>query len=283
VHSLIGIGLRPLHYTDFFEKNPAIGWLEVHSQNFFTHNTQALNTLYAIADRYPLSLHGIGLSLGAIQGIPHADLMRLKTLIERVKPCRISDHLSFGTLKNVPVPDLLTPPYTDETLDILCKNIVVAQDFLQCELLIENPFAYVTYQRSTWHEAHFLATACERTGAKILLDVNNIWGAYYNHGWDPYAYIDAIPSALIKEIHLAGHAIQQLSPTENICVDTHDGPVSQAVWDLYAYALKKTGPIPTLLEWDLALPSVEVLLQEARKALPFLWDARNARQHTSDG
>ncbi len=267
--SPIGIGLRHPHYRQVLEERPDIGWFEVHSENFFHPGGLIVEMLIQISEHYPISLHGVGLSLGSAQGIPSSYLERIKTLINRVSPFLVSEHLSWNRIGTLAMPDLLPVPYHAQSLNIFCDNINFTQDFLGREILIENPSSYLEYKASSLQEVEFLVSLCERTGAKILLDINNIFVSCHNHGWDPHQYINAIPKDLVKEFHLAGHSIQSISPDQTIRVDTHDHPVCIEVFELYRLATARFGMIPTLLEWDAQIPELSVLMQEASKALHY--------------
>ena len=265
----IGIGLRHPHYYQILQERPNIDWLEVHTENFMLSGGPLLDLLFSIRQHYPLSFHGIGLSLGSAQGVRKAHLQRIKTLVKRFQPVLLSDHLSWSTTGRTYLPDLLPIPYTEESLTIFADNIDHVQNYLQTTLLIENPSSYLEYASSTYPEAEFLAELIKRTGAKILLDVNNIYVSCCNHGWDPHAYIQAIPPDAVEEIHLAGHSIAAQDDTHVLRIDTHDNYVCPEVWELYGYTLKQFGLVPTLLEWDAALPDLSILLNEAKKALSY--------------
>lgn len=269
-NQLIGVSLKTPHYRQFLEEKPPIGWLEVHSENFFTAGSNALSNLIALSQLYPISLHGIGLSLGSASGVQMAHLERLAKLIELVQPKFVSEHLSWGYINGVYMHDLLPVPYTDESLKVFSHNIEVVQEFLNREILIENPSSYLEYKSSSKNEADFLVEMCKITGAKILLDVNNIFVSACNHGWDARNYIDAIQKDLVKEIHIAGHSTKILSADQILRIDTHDNYVCDEVWDLYNYAIQRFGPTHTLLEWDANIPSLEVLIKEASKASVYL-------------
>lgn len=269
-NQLIGVTLKAAHYKQFLEKRLPIGWFEVHSENFFTEGGNSLANLIAVSKLYPASLHGIGLSLGSASGVQMTHLERLARLVELINPQFISEHLSWGYINGVYMHDLLPIPYTDESLKIFSRNITVVQEFLRREILIENPSSYIEYKASYKNEADFLVEICKLTGAKILLDINNIFVSACNHKWDAKNYIDAIPQDLVKEIHIAGHSIKRLSTDQILRIDTHDNYVCNEVWDLYSYAIQRFGPTHTLLEWDANIPSLEVLIQEASKALIYL-------------
>lgn len=264
--NLVGIGLRQPHYQQVLQEKPAIGWFEVHSENFFQQGGAALDILSAIRENYPLSLHGVGLSLGSACGVSPLHLAAIKKLMERVTPIKISEHLSWSRVGKVHLPDLLPVPYTAESLEIICRNVETTQEFLGREILIENPSSYIEFSQSDFDEADFLVEIAKRTGAKILLDVNNVYVSCSNHGWDAKAYIDAIPGERVDEIHLAGHSVKRLSSNNVVRIDTHDAKVCDDVWQLYRYTVEKFGPKHTLIEWDAQIPELDVLLNEAAKA-----------------
>lgn len=266
----IGIGLRHPHYQKVLEDRPSIEWFEVHSENFFHNGGPTLNVLFNIREHYPISLHGIGLSLGSASGLDDNHLSRLKKLIHSMNPFLVSEHLSWNSLNEFHLPDLLPIPYNQESFNVFAKNISKTQDFLGREILIENPSSYLEYHSSDRDEAEFLVKLCQKTGAKILLDINNIFVSCSNHGWDAQNYIDKIPHDLVKEIHLAGHSSQEISPEKTLLIDTHNNSVCDEVWELYGYALQKLGSIPTLLEWDADIPSLDFLMEEASKALNYV-------------
>jgi uncharacterized protein (UPF0276 family) len=263
---LIGIGLRHPHYQQVLEEKPEVGWWEVHSENFFQAGGPTLEILCSIREHYPTSLHGVGLSLGSASGVQHEHLLRLKQLIQRVDPFLVSEHLSWSRVGGVYMPDLLPIPYTNESLAIFARNLSQTHEFLGQEILIENPSSYIEFGATHLEEADFLVRLCQLSGAKILLDVNNIFVSCSNHGWNAKNYIDAIPASLVHEIHLAGHSIKKISSEEIVRIDTHDESVCDDVWVLYGYAIEKFGPKPTLLEWDAKIPALDVLIKESRKA-----------------
>ncbi|WP_232220652.1 MNIO family bufferin maturase [Legionella tunisiensis] len=267
IHPMIGIGLRAPHYYQIVEEKPGIDWLEVHTENFMFSGGPLLDLLFSIRQHYPLSFHGIGLSLGSAQGISKEHLKRIKILLKRFEPFLLSDHLSWSSTEYAYLPDLLPIPYNKESLTVIANNIDDAQNYLQRTLLIENPSSYIEFQTSTYPEAEFLAELVKRTGAKILLDITNIFVSCFNHGWNPHEYIQAIPHEAVQEIHLAGHSVHVQDEKNSLLIDTHDDYVCQDVWELYRYAIKYTGIIPTLLEWDAAIPDLKVLLNEAKNQL----------------
>ncbi len=269
-NQLIGIGLRHPHIQQVLEERPPVGWWEVHSENFFQGGGPSVDNLLSIREHYPISLHGVGLSLGSSSGIDLEHLRRLKQLIRSVDPCLVSEHLSWSRVGGVYLPDLLPIPYTEESFEIICKNIDQVQNVLEREILIENPSSYLEFSTTRISENDFLISLCQRTGAKILLDVNNVFVSCENHGWDMKKYIDSFPSELVQEIHLAGHSIKAISSGQQLRIDTHDTNVDPLVWELFDYTLSKIGAKPTLLEWDSQIPTLAVLINEANKASQFL-------------
>lgn len=262
-----GIGLRTPHYAYIEEHKPSIPWFEVHSENFMMPGGLFRHKLEAIRQNYPISLHGVSLSLGSADGLDLKHLQKLKALIDWIDPCLVSEHLSWSRFGKNYLPDLLPLPYTKETLALVSDAIHRAQDFLGRQLLIENPSTYLEYNHSTYSEAAFLTEVTQKTGAGILLDVNNIYVSSHNHGFDPSNYFAEIPSHLVQEIHLGGHSQQDNGP---LLIDTHNSKVCPQVWALYQQAIHYLGPIPTLIEWDTDLPAFEVLESEADKAQQIL-------------
>lgn len=256
-----GIGLRAPHYREMLSSLPDIAWLEIHGENYFCAGGQPLSVLQRLRAHYPLSVHCVGLSLGSIDLPQHAHLTQLKSLIERFAPDRVSDHLSWGAVDGRYFNDLLPLPFTDEALDVVCRNVCVVQEFLGRNMLVENVSSYLTYAHSTIPEWEFLAEVSRRTGCGILLDVNNIHVAAINHGFDPLLYLNAIPPASVEEIHLAG-----FDDSGACLIDSHSRPVAAPVWALYAQAIEHFGRVPTLIEWDSDIPPLSVLLDEAAHA-----------------
>ena len=275
IPSRAGIGLRAPHYRDVLERLPRIGWLEVHSENYFGAGGRPLHYLERIRAHYPISLHGVGLSLGSTDPLDRVHLAKLKALIDRIEPGLVSDHLSWSSVNGCHLNDLLPLPYTEEALRHVCSRVVEVQDYLGREILIENPSTYLEYVESTIPESEFLREVAVVAGCRILLDVNNIHVSAMNHGFEARAYLDSIPARCVKEIHLAGFTCNE---TENgtVLVDTHSKPVADPVWILYARALERFGEVPTLIEWDADLPALDVLLAEAALAQR-LMDYRHAR------
>ncbi len=256
-----GIGLRPPHYTELLSSLPDIAWLEVHSENFFADGGRPHEILEQVRAHYPISLHGVGLSLGSVDPLNTWHLNKLKTLIDRYQPGLVSEHLCWSSVDARYLNDLLPLPYTEESLSHISIRIQQAQDYLGRQLLIENLSSYLQYSHSTIPEWEFLAAVAQRSGCSILLDINNIYVNACNHGFDATQYLSAIPLAAVGEMHLAG-----FSDEGDMLIDTHSQPVSIPVWALYEQAIQRFGRQPTLIEWDLDIPTLSVLLDEARHA-----------------
>lgn len=260
----IGVGLRAPHLAAFVADRPAIGWLEVHAENYMGGGA-APAQLDAIRCDYPLSLHGVGLSLGSADGLDEAHLLRLKNLVERYEPCRVSEHLAWSMAGGTYLNDLLPLPYTEESLAIVARHVARAQEVLGRKLFVENPSSYLRFRHSTIAEPDFLAELVRRTGCGLLCDVNNIYVSATNLGFDAASYLDALPPMAVGEIHLAGHAAVTRAGAA-LLIDDHGSPVPPPVWALYGSALRRFGAVATLVEWDKNLPALPVLLDEARKA-----------------
>ena len=266
--TVAGIGLRSPHVAQVSRDRPAIGWLEVHSENYFVDGGPALAALDAIRSDYPISLHGVGLSLGSADAIDTGHLARLKRLADRIAPAAISEHLCWGRIDGRHLNDLLPLPFTDEALALCCDRIDSVQSALQSTLLVENVSAYLRFTADAMTEWDFVAAVARRSGCKLLFDVNNIYVNAINHGFDPLAYLATIPGDAVAEIHLAG-----FDATGPCLIDTHGARVAPPVWALYRAAIERFGPKPTLIEWDTDLPALEVLLDEARMAQTILEEA----------
>jgi uncharacterized protein len=259
-----GIGLRAAHHEQVSSERPEIAWLEVHTENFLSGGaTPAL--LESLRDRYAISLHGVGLSLGSAEGLDEVHLARIATLVRRIGPAAISDHVSWSVTGGVYFNDLLPIPYDDEALDIMARNVMRFQEAIGRTVMVENPSTYLRHVRSDRAEPQFLAELCQRSGCGLLLDVNNVFVSSENHGDDARAYLAAVAHLPVGEIHLSGHHLRQIG-NRSIRIDDHGSPVSDPVWALYDHALALIGPRPTLIEWDSALPPLETLLAEAGKA-----------------
>ena len=266
----VGIGLKSGHIQEILDTAPALGFFEVHAENYFVDGGPFHHFLTRIRERYPLSIHGVGLSIGAEAKLDTAHLDALARLLDRYAPQSFSEHLAWSTHGDVFLNDLLPLPYTAATLQRVCDHIDQVQTRLQRRLLLENPATYVEFTASTWSEAAFIAEVVRRTGCGLLLDVNNVYVSSVNHDFDPQTYLQALPLQAVGEIHLAGFAETQDGAGDPLLIDNHGAPVAQAVWDLYAFALRLTGPVPTLIERDNDVPTLPVLLAEARAAHTYL-------------
>ena len=269
-----GIGLRAPHHRDIVATQPAVGWLEVHSENYFGDGGAPLHYLEQARHHYPISLHGVGLSLGSTDPINRQHLYRLKRLIDRIEPGLISEHLSWSSVNDRYLNDLLPLPYTEEALNHITKRVLEVQHVLGRSILLENPSTYLQYAHSTIPEWEFLGALAKRADCGILLDVNNVYVSARNHDSNPLAYLEAIPAERVQEIHLAGHTVKRYDDRE-ILIDTHNAPVCDEVWSLYRAAISLLGPRPTLIEWDSDLPDLSVLVDEADIAEHHMEHARD--------
>jgi len=257
----VGVGLRARHYRDFLEHRPGVNWLEVHSENYFGDGGWDLHVLEELAGDYPISLHGVGLSLGSADRLAQDHLAKLARLVERIHPTLVSEHLCWGAIGGRHFNDLLPLPYTHDALDLMVERVDRMQGVLRRRVLIENVSAYLRYRVDELSEGEFLAELARRSGCGILLDVNNFYVNGVNHGFDPRVEFAKLPASAIGEIHLAGHLA-----TEHGLIDDHGSRVIDAVWSLYRDALARFGPVPTLIEWDTNIPPLAVLLEEAGTA-----------------
>ena len=247
---------------ELLETRPEVGWLEVHSENFFGDGGAPIQNLLRVREHYPISLHGVGLSVGSSDALDPAHLSLLFRLIEKVEPVFVSEHLSWGSVGGIHFHDLLPLPYTEEALNHFCSRVVQVQEFLGRKILIENLSSYLRYRHSTIPEWEFFTAISERTGAGLLLDVNNVFVSACNHDFDPLEYLAAVPGELVEEIHLAGHTLKKF-PDGELRIDEHASPVCDDVWSLYIDTLKLMGKKPTLIEWDAELPPLNRLVAEA--------------------
>jgi uncharacterized protein len=268
-----GIGLRFQHHKAVVEIRPDIAWLEVHTENYMGGG-KSVAYLERIRVDYPISLHGVGLSLGSAEGLDQAHLERIRRVVDRIEPALVSEHLSWSIVGGRYLADLLPLPMTEEALETVCRHVDQAEAYLDRRILIENPSTYLRYRHSTIPEWEFLTVVARRTGCGILCDVNNIYVSATNHGWNPSAYLAALPPAAIGEIHLAGHSVRELEGGGVLRIDDHGSHVIPEVWELYAEALAQFGPTPTLIEWDTNVPELDVLLDEAGHAAALLDEAR---------
>lgn len=274
--NLVGVGLRSPYLPHLLQNSKKIshkiGWLEVHSENYY--ESAAIKNLTEIRKNFPISLHSVGNSLGSAQSLDLIHLQKLKNLVEKIEPFLISDHISWGRIDDNHLNDLLPLPYTKASLKAISSNVSRMQDFLQRKILVENPSAYLTFKNPEMDEAEFINELTKKTGCGLLLDVNNIFVSYKNGSdFEPQAYLKKINKKSVGEIHLAGHSKSQIFDGKNyqeILIDTHNNLVCDEVWEIYKMALKEFGSIPTLIEWDQDFPEFEVLMDEAKKAQKIL-------------
>lgn len=275
-----GIGLRFPHHREVAAAPRGLAWVEVHPENYMAGGA-TLGLLEVIRRDVPVSLHAVGLSLGSVGGVDPAHLARLKSMVDRIEPGLVSDHLSWSVAGGVYLPDLLPLPYTEEALDVVAGNVDHVQAAIGRPLLIENPSRYLAFRHSTLTEAEFLSALVARTGCRLLYDLNNLYVSACNLGEDPAAALFAIPAEAVAEIHLAGHACKRLDDGTEIRIDDHGAAVSPEVWDLYTRFIHRNGPVPTLIEWDTRIPALPVLKAEAAKAQRYLDFARAAEKRVA--
>ena len=267
-----GLGFKPEHFRDIASAPGAVGFFEVHAENYMGDGGAAHAMLAQVHEAHALSIHGVGLSIGGAGGLDRDHLARLRRLIDRHHPDSFSEHLAWSSHGAEWLNDLLPLPYTDETLATVCAHVDQVQTALGRRMLLENPATYVTFEASTWAETDFLAEVVRRTGCGLLLDVNNVFVSATNHRYDPRAYLAAFPMAAVGEIHLAGHETEEL-PSGPLLIDSHGRAVADPVWTLYAEVIAVAGPLPTLIEWDNDLPDFSVLMAEVARAQAILTDA----------
>lgn len=263
---LSGIGLRAPHVQELLSSNVKVGFLEVHSENYFGGG-KPRKLLSQIAEIYPLSLHGVGLSLGRADGLDQKHLGQIKSLVDEISPIFVSEHLTWSAYNHIHVPDLFPIPFINEAMDIFVEHVSEFQDKIGRQILIENPSNYLAFDNLDYSEPEFLNELADRSGCGLLLDINNIRVSAHNLDYDPKAYIDSIRTdGRVKQFHLAGYLINRLDNGEKIYLDTHGKPVYPEVWDLYEYALSRFPDVKTLIEWDVDIPALDVLVEEANKA-----------------
>ncbi len=261
-----GVGLKAEHYAHILKELPAVGFFEVHAENYMGAGGPPHRYLSEIRRHYPLSLHGVGLSIGADHPLDSEHLARLKNLVSRYEPALFSEHLAWSSHNAGFYNDLLPVPYTPETLIRVTEHIETVQEVLGRQMLLENPSTYLSFEESTYAETDFIAEVVKRTGCGLLLDVNNVYVACTNQQWDAMGYLARYPMHAVQEIHLAGHADEVDEHDRPLLIDSHDRPVDDAVWKLYEHVIAITGMIPTLIEWDAELPDWPVLQREAERA-----------------
>jgi len=256
-----GIGLRVEHYREILDGAPRLDWLEVLSENYLVPGGRPLHFLEQFRSRYPLVMHGVSLSIGSLDPLNRDYLKQLKALADRVQPAWISDHLCWTGVSGVNLHDLMPMPYTEEAIAHVAGRVAQVQDYLGRRILLENVSSYVTYRESLVPEWEFLRAVAERADCLILLDVNNVYVSSQNHGFDPRAYLDGVPRERVQQFHLAGHSYQ-----DSLIIDTHDAPVIDPVWDLYAHAVRRFGAVSTMIERDDHIPPLAEVLAELDRA-----------------
>jgi len=269
-----GIGLRTPHIAEILATRPAVAFLEIHAENYMGGGP-ALAALQRLRCDYPFSLHGVGLSLGGSDPLDTRHLARLESLVARLEPVFVSEHLAWSAVDGAYFNHLLPLPYDEESLDTMCSRVARAQEALGRRILVENPARYLRFRHSPIPEPAFLGELARRTGCGVLLDVNNVYVSCRNFEEDSHAYLDALSADAVGEIHLAGHSTND-ADGRTILIDDHGSRVAGPVWKLYAHALERCGPVPTLVEWDTNLPDLAVLLDEAAAAQRYL-DALRSR------
>lgn len=261
-----GVGLKPEHYDAILETRPDIGWFEIHAENYMGAGGPPHRYLSAIRDRYPVSLHGVGLSIGAARPLDGEHLKRLKRLSERYQPGLFSEHLAWSTHDTVFFNDLLPVPYNEDSVARVVEHVDEVQETVGRRMLLENPSTYLVFVESTMSEIDFLKEVARRSGCGLLLDVNNVHVSATNQKWDPIAYLDAFPMEQVGEVHLAGYAPDRDDDGDPLLIDAHDRPIDPVVWGYYEHAIGRLGAVPTLIEWDNDVPEWPVLFAEARRA-----------------
>ena len=262
-----GIGLRLPHLAEVTATLPAVGWLEIHPENFLA-NPHATELLIDLSRHYPISVHTVGVSIGSVEGIDRSHLRRLRAFIDAIDPFLVSGHLAWSTHEGAYLNDLLPLPFDEETLRLLARHLGEVQDGLGRPYVIENPSSYVGFAASMMSELEFLCELVRRTRCQLLCDVSNVYLSAHNMGYDPYPFIDGLPAGAIAELHLGGFTPEddEANPGSTLLVDTHATAITEPVWDLYAHALRRVGPTPTIVEWDNDIPALATLLGEAARA-----------------
>src|SRR5216684_1597736 len=271
-----GVGFKPAHFRDILAAAQPIGFFEVHAENYMGAGGPPHAQLGALRERYALSVHGVGLSIGSMRPLDRDHLVRLKILCDRYAPESFSEHLAWSSHRDVYFNDLLPLPYTQQTLARVAEHIDAVQTALRRQILLENPATYVRFLESTIAEVDFLAEVSKQTGCGLLLDVNNVFVSAVNHGTQPLQYLDSFPLDRVKEIHLGGYDEEADDAGSTLLIDAHGSPVAGAVWTLYAHVIARTGAIPTLIEWDNDVPDWPTLRAEAIAAQDILSDASRA-------
>ncbi|EEX10243.1 conserved hypothetical protein [Ruegeria lacuscaerulensis ITI-1157] len=261
-----GVGYKPQHYAEILDQPGPVGWLEIHAENYMGDGGRPLAQLRHLSERFPISVHGVGLSIGGEGPLDADHLARLKHLVGWLNPASFSEHLAWSTHDSQFLNDLLPLPYTDATLARICDHIDQVQETVGRQMLLENPSSYLAFAESTWSEPDFLREVARRTGCGLLLDVNNVFVSATNLNYSPQAYIDAYPLDQVGEIHLGGHDEDQDDHGQPLLIDSHGRAVVDPVWALLDYVLDQSGPKPVLIEWDNDVPDWPTLRAEAKRA-----------------
>jgi uncharacterized protein (UPF0276 family) len=280
IESLAGTSFKPAHLAAILADGARRGFFEVHAENYMGAGGPPHRALEAIRRDHPLSLHGVCMSIGGERPLDRAHLKRFKQLVDRYQPALVSEHLAWSTHENTYFNDLLPLPYTAATLERVCDHIDQVQEAIRRPLLLENPSTYVAFRESTMSETDFIRAIVRRSGCGLLLDLNNVFVSATNHGFPACQYLADFPLSHVGEIHLAGHAEQADDEGDPLLIDSHDGPVADAVWKLYESVIAECGPIPTLIEWDSQIPDWPVLAAEAAAAKAILDRCRTAGERS---
>jgi uncharacterized protein len=275
VPAAVGLGLKHEHALDIFKGAPGVGFFEIHAENYMGAGGAPLAFLSAIRDRYPLSLHGVGLSIGGLARLDRRHLERLQHIVSLYRPGLFSEHLAWSSHNGDFLNDLLPLPYSEATLARVSSHVDQVQRVLGVRMLLENPSTYLAFEGSEMTETEFLAEVVARTGCGLLLDVNNVYVSAVNNRFDPHDYLDRFPVSAVGEVHLGGFASERDDDGSPLLIDSHSASVDDAVWDLFEHAIDLTGPVPTLIEWDNDVPDFAILLAEAERANAALEGSRH--------
>jgi uncharacterized protein len=281
VHGLAGTSFKPEHLAAILDERPQRGFFEVHAENYMGAGGPPHRALEAVRRDHPISLHGVCMSIGGPEPLDKTHLARFRALVERYEPALVSEHLAWSTHQTTYFNDLLPLPYNDTTLNRVCDHINQVQDAIWRPLLLENPSTYLAFTESTMRETEFIGRVAERTGCGLLLDINNVFVSAINHGFSALEYLSDFPLVRVGEIHLAGHAEQTDDEGDLLLIDSHDGPVADAVWKLYEVIIGRCGPVSTLIEWDSNIPEWSVLKAEAAAAQAIMDRHRRDVRHAA--
>ncbi|MBV9559742.1 MAG: DUF692 domain-containing protein [Bradyrhizobium sp.] len=281
VRGLAGSSFKHEHLATILEDGRQGGFFEVHAENYMGAGGPPHRAMEALRRDHPISLHGVCMSIGGPEPLDTAHLARFRTLVERYEPALVSEHLAWSTHQSTYFNDLLPLPYNEATLGRVCDHIEQVQDAIWRPLLLENPATYLAFRESTMGETEFMRRVAERTGCGLLLDINNVFVSATNHGFSALKYLADFPLARVGEIHLAGHAEQTDDEGDLLLIDSHDGPVADAVWKLYQVIIERCGPVPTLIEWDSNIPDWSILKAEAVAAQAILDRYQGEARHAA--